>query len=137
MGKLPTLILALLILHFVLGALCLASARGENRMGSVRSWGWGLVIYATGLLITILSPLLTRQIASALGNIVIAYAPIPFIQGVLCNTRHRLDRRWVGAAFGATVLVILYNNSIGPQLKVINLVTPSPIAIGAAASLSR
>ena len=130
MPKLPTLILALLILHVVLGALCLAAGRGENRMVSVRYWGWGLVIYAAGLLITILSPILTRPAAAALGNIIIAYAPIPFIQGVLSNTRHRLDRRWVGAAFGATVLAILFNNSIGPQLRVINLVAPSPIAIG-------
>lgn len=130
MPKLPTLILALLILHFVLGTLCLAAARGENRMISVRYWGWGLVAYAAGLLITILSPALTRPVASALGNVVIAYAPIPFIQGVLSNTRHRLDHRLVGAALGATVLAILFNNSIGPQIKVINLVAPSPIAIG-------
>ena len=130
MPKLPTLILALLILHFVLGALCLAAGRGENRMVPVRYWGWGLVAYAAGLLITILSPVLTAPVAAALGNIVIAYAPIPFIQGVLSNTQRRLDRRWVGAAFAATVLAILYNNSTGPHLKVINLVAPSPIAIG-------
>lgn len=126
----PTPVLALLILHFALGGLCLAAARGENRMRSVRYWGWGLVAYAAGLLTTILPSVLTRPVASALGNIIIAYAPIPFIQGVLSNTRRRLDTRWVGTALGATILVLLVNNVMGPQLRLVNLVTPSPIAIG-------
>lgn len=126
----PTPVLALLILHFALGGLCLAAARGENRMMSVRYWGWGLVAYAAGLLTTILPSVLTRPVASALGNIIIAYAPIPFIQGVLSNTRRRLDTRWVGTALGATILVLLVNNVMGPQLRLVNLVTPSPIAIG-------
>lgn len=126
----PTPVLALLILHFALGGLCLAAARGENRMRSVRYWGWGLVAYAAGLLTTILPSVLTRPVASALGNIIIAYAPIPFIQGVLSNTRRRLDTRWVGTALGATILVLLVNNVLGPQLRLVNLVTPSPIAIG-------
>jgi len=130
MPKLPTLILALLVLHFVLGALCLAAARGENRMMSVRYWGWGLIAYAAGLLITILSPVLGRLTAATIGNIIIAYAPIPFIQGVLRNTKHSLDRRWTGAALGLTALAILFNNTAGPHLRVINLVAPSPIAIG-------
>lgn len=130
MPKLPTLILALLVLHFALGGLCLAVTQGENRMRSVRYWGWGLVAYAAGLLITVLSAALTRPLASMVGNIVIAYAPIPFIQGVLCNTSHRLNRGWVGAALGATVLVILVNNSFGAQIRLVNLIAPSPIAIG-------
>jgi diguanylate cyclase (GGDEF)-like protein len=130
MAKLPTLILALLILHFALGGLCLAATRGENRMVSVRYWGWGLIAYAAGLLITILPSVLTRPVASGLGNIVIAYAPIPFIQGVLNNTRRRLDWRWTGTALSATVLVILANNGVGPELRLVNLVAPSPIAIG-------
>ena len=130
MLKLPTGVLALLVLHFALGALCLAAARGENRLASVRLWGWGMVLYASGLVITLLGPLITNMAAFILGNAVIAYAPIPFIEGVLSNTRRRLDRRVVALALGATVLVLLFNNTVGPQQKVINLVTPSPIAIG-------
>ncbi len=68
--------------------------------------------------------------ASALGDSIVAFAPISVIQGVLSNAKRRLDRRWVGAALGATVLVVLFNNSIGPQLRLINLIAPSPIAIG-------
>jgi diguanylate cyclase (GGDEF)-like protein len=129
MAKIPMLTLGVLVIHIALGLLCLATARGENRMVSVRYWGWGLLAYPLGIIVTTLAPLLTRGAASFLGNSIIAYAPIPFIQGVLSNTRCRLDFRWVGGFWAVTVAILAYNNFSGAPIKLVNLVTPSPIAI--------
>jgi diguanylate cyclase (GGDEF)-like protein len=125
----PVLILTVLLLNFALGILCLAAARGENRMVSVRYFGWGLLAYAAGLIIALLAPVLTPPVAAILGDCLVAFAPIPIIQGVLSNSRRRLGRRWVAILLGATALAVLYNNSIGPHLRSINLIAPSPIAI--------
>ena len=53
MSRAQTLVFALLALHVLLGVLCVVIARGEHKSNALRWWGWGLLIYAAGLLSTI------------------------------------------------------------------------------------
>ena len=86
MSRVQTVVLALLVMHLLLGALCLAVARGERQMPSLRLWGWGLLIYAVGLVIT-MQRVLPPALAFTLGNGQIAWAPIIAVEGVLVSPR--------------------------------------------------
>jgi len=46
MNRAQFLVLALLSVHVLLGALCLAASRGEKESPGLRWWGWGLLVYA-------------------------------------------------------------------------------------------
>ena len=37
----------------LLGVLCLVVGRGERRSAALRLWGWGLLVYSAGILITL------------------------------------------------------------------------------------
>ena len=128
MGRAETMLLALLIMHFLLGGLCLAVARGERESPALRLWGWGLLVYAGGLLISTVR-FLPPPLALTAGNSMVAFASILTIEGVLSHTSYRLNRRWVGAALAATVLVLAFSNFGGPYSALLNLVAPTPIAI--------
>jgi diguanylate cyclase (GGDEF)-like protein len=129
MGRAQTMVLALLIMHFLLGGLCVAVARGERESPALRLWGWGLLVYAGGLLTTMVR-FLPPPLMQTVGNAMIAFAPILSIEGVLSHTSHRLNRRWVFAALVATVLVLAAGNFFdGRYGTLINLAAPTPIAI--------
>ena len=67
------MLLALLVLNCLLGVLCLIVARGERRSAALRLWGWGLLAYAVGLLITI-PPAIPLALRKVSGNALIALA---------------------------------------------------------------
>src|SRR3954453_3920632 len=112
MSRASTLLVALLILNVLLGSLCLVVARGERESRALRFWGWGLLVYSIGILITIpdFLPFALRKIA---GNSLIAYAPILTTAGVLSHTSLRLNRRWIRAGFIASVIPIVVNHLSG------------------------
>ena len=127
MSRANTLVLALLILNTLLGALCLVVARGERKSSALRLWGWGLLVYSVGLLITIPAflPFAFRKIV---GNALIAYAPIFTVEGALAHTHWRLSRRWTLLGFLASVVPIVVNH-LGPYTNVlVDILAPAPIA---------
>jgi diguanylate cyclase (GGDEF)-like protein len=127
MSRASTMLLALLILNVLLGAVCLVVARGERRSLALELWGWGLLIYAIGILTTLptVIPFALRKIA---GNSLIAFAPVLTIAGALSLTRHRLNRRWVTAGLIASILPIILNH-VGPHYEVlVDILAPAPIA---------
>ncbi len=128
MTRAQTVVLALLIMHYLLGGLCLAVARGERAAPALRLWGWGLLLYSTGLLITML-PILPVSISLALGNAIIAWARIVAIEGALANTRIRVNRRWAYSALAVTILILLVNNLVIERVMFLNLIVPSPLAV--------
>src|ERR1700761_9276444 len=130
MPKLPMLGLALLLVHLTLGALSLAAARGGSRLHSVRLWGWGLIVYAAGLLLNNLDQVIDYGFCHVAGNLLIAASTVPLVQGLLFNSGKRIDKVWAGAALGVTGLVLAANNVFGGQATLINLIAPSPFAIG-------
>lgn len=129
MSRAQTLVLALLVLHVLLGGLSLAIGRGEHKSPALRWWGWGLLVYAGGLLVTILTPMMPRAFALTLGNSLITLAPVLCGLGVLSHTRMHLNRRWVEAGVAATIVLLAWNN-FGPGFLVLgNLALPSVMAV--------
>ena len=127
MSRAATLVLALLVLHLLLGPLCLVVARGERRSEALRIWGLGLLSYAAGLALTIAGalPVFVSKVA---GNALIALAPILSIRGALGYTGMRLDRRWTWAAYAVTVAVIAANHLREPYSVLVDMMAPAPLA---------
>jgi diguanylate cyclase (GGDEF)-like protein len=121
------MVLALLVLHVLLGALCLVVARGPRGSRPLRLWGLGLLCYAIGLLTTIAS-WLPVALSKVLGNALIAYAPVLTIEGVLSHTRYRLRRPWVGAGLLATIVPIVLNHLGDSYVVLVDLAMPVPLA---------
>ena len=95
MGRAQFLILALLVLHLLLGGLCLAIARGERGSRALRSWGYGLLLYASGLMVTMTAALgVPRLFSSAAGNLMIVLSSLLCVGAVLAHTPRRLARGW-------------------------------------------
>src|SRR4051812_40974171 len=101
MSRASMMILALLVLHILLAALCLVVARGDKKSVALRLWGWGLLSYAVGLLVT-LPPAIPLDVRKVLGNSIIALSAIFTAEGLLQHSAYRLNRKWVGAAYALT-----------------------------------
>jgi len=96
MSRAQTLTLALLTLHLVLGVLCLAVARGERPSASLRFWGWALLGFAFGAMLTLMTflPLHFRQIA---GNTLITLSAAYSASALLRHTRFHITTPWYAA----------------------------------------
>ena len=129
MSRAQIVVLVLLIMHFLLGALCLAVARGERPVPALRLWGWSLLIYAAGLVIT-LQRLVPAAVGLALGNALIAWAPIIAVEGVLAHTNFQVNRRRAYGALGVVIVILIYGNSFAEPRSLINLIAPATIAVG-------
>ncbi|HEX3099029.1 MAG TPA: GGDEF domain-containing protein [Usitatibacter sp.] len=129
MSRAQTLVLALLVLHFLLGALSLAIGRGEHKSAALRWWGAGLLAYALGLSVTLAGILGARSMALTVGNGLITAAPVLCAIGVLAHTRMRLHFGWISAGVAATVLVLGWNNFSYAPSPMVNLAAPSIMAV--------
>src|SRR5205814_8526687 len=116
-------------LHLLLGGLSLVIARGEHRSAALRWWGWGLLTYAAGLLVTIGAPVLPRPLVGAAGNTLISISPVLCATGIVSHTRFDLSRAWVGAAAALTVALLIAANAADYRAPLANLIVPTPIAI--------
>jgi diguanylate cyclase (GGDEF)-like protein len=130
MSRAQTLVLALLALHLLLGALCLVIARGEHKSPAMRWWGWGLLMYAGGLLVTMTSNAgVPRPLALTLGNTLITVSPVLCATGVLTHTPLRLSGFWVGVGVLATLAMLMVGNFFGFNPVVANMIVPTILAI--------
>jgi len=127
-SRAQTLVLALLVLHFLLGALSLAIGRGEHKSAALRWWGAGLLAYALGLSVTLAGILGARSMALTVGNGLITAAPVLCAIGVLAHTRMRLHFGWISAGVAATVLALGWNN-FSYASPMVNLAAPSIMAV--------
>ncbi len=127
MTRAATLLLTLLIVNTLLGVVCIAVGRGERRSRALRLWGWGLLVYSAGILLTI-AGMMPVDLRKVVGNALIAYAPILGVDGVLAYTTVRLDRRWTTAAFLVTIAPIILNHLHHPYSVLIDILAPSPLA---------
>jgi diguanylate cyclase (GGDEF)-like protein len=129
MTRAATLLLALLVLEVLLGVICLVVARGDRASRGLRLWGFGQLVYAAGLLVTI-AAFLPVWLSKIAGNALICYAPIPCISGALKHTRFRLNQRWMLAAFTASVIPVIVNH-LGPHYEVmVDFLSSAPLAAG-------
>ncbi|MGE5096226.1 MAG: diguanylate cyclase [Betaproteobacteria bacterium] len=129
MSRAQTLVLALLVLHVLLGVLCLVIAKGEHKSPALRWWGWGLVVYAAGLFVTILGNWLPRHFTLTLGNSLITLAAVLCATGVLSHTRYDLPRLPVDAAMLAIVALLAYANFADWHAALVNLVAPTAMGV--------
>ena len=131
MSRAQTLVLALLVLHVLLGALSLVIARGEHRSAALRWWGWGLLVYAAGLAITAASSLglVAPPIARFAGNSLITVAPVLCALGIVAHTLYRPNALLVTAGIAATVAVLAYGNFADWNRLLVNMVAPTPMAV--------
>src|SRR5439155_11239720 len=90
-------------------------------------WGFGLLSYAIGLLITI-PPVIPLALRKVVGNALIAYAPILTVAALLRHTPVRLSRRWVGIGFLLTLLVLVVNHLRDSYSVIVDMTAPAPIA---------
>ena len=130
MSRAQTLVLALLALHLLLGALCLVISRGEHKSPAMRWWGWGLLVYAGGLLVSMTSSVgVPRPLALTLGNSLITVSPILCATGVLRHTPLRLSAAWVSIGVLATVGLLVVGNFTGSSPAMANMIVPTILAI--------
>jgi diguanylate cyclase (GGDEF)-like protein len=127
MSRAYTMVLALLVLNVLLGTLCVVVSRSERHSRPLSLWGWGALIYAAGLLLT-MANFLPPMIAKVGGNALIAFAPIPMIDGVMAHTRFRLRWDWAWPAFIAVVLILVINSFAAQPLVLVNFIAPSLIS---------
>jgi diguanylate cyclase (GGDEF)-like protein len=128
MSRAQTLVLALLVLHLLLGALCLVIARGEHKSRALRWWGMGLLVYAGGLLVTMAGAFAPRAVALTLGNTLVAFSAAFCTLGVLAHTPVRLHRGAVGAGLAAAAGTLVFANVTGLQQLLVNMAAPTVVA---------
>ncbi|MGZ5035063.1 MAG: hypothetical protein ACXWAC_17860, partial [Usitatibacter sp.] len=130
MSRAQILILALLVLHLLLGALCIVISRGEHKSSALRWWGWGLLTYATGLLVAMTFLLgVPRPIAFTVGIGIVTFAPVLCAHGVLAHTPFRLDAAWVGIGVLVVLVLLVGANFLGYRTALVNLTAPTLLAI--------
>lgn len=124
--------LAILLMNVLLGALCLAVARGGRTAPALRYWGWGLFAYTGGILVVTSSLLgAPRALVYLLGNVLITIAPLLSMRGLLWHTPTRFDPTWAVLAVTPVLAVLVWNNLIGEYRSMLNTVPPTLVAIAA------
>lgn len=121
------MVLALLALNVLLGSLCVLVSRSQRPSRPLALWGWGALIYAAGLALTLMN-FLSPLVVKVGGNALIAFAPIPMIDGLLHHTRYRIRWEWAWPAFIAVVLLLLVNSLTASPMVLINFIAPSVIS---------
>jgi diguanylate cyclase (GGDEF)-like protein len=125
MTRASTMLLALLLVHCILGSLSLIVGRGMERPLALRYWGAGLLTYAVGILVS-LPPHAPYGFNRVVGAAIVGLAAILTTTGLLKNTDWRLNLRWVGAAYLITILLLVANHT-QPQYSVMfDFLAPSP-----------
>jgi diguanylate cyclase (GGDEF)-like protein len=122
------LLLALVMLHALLGGLCLAIGRGERYSGALRLWGWGLLIHGAGILIALVFAT-PAAAGTVVGNSLIAGAPVFYLTSALIHTRVRLRQRWLAAAGFASVIPVLIAYVLPNPWLAAGVLAPTPVAV--------
>ena len=127
MARAYTMVLALLALNVLLGALCVVVSRSQRHSRPLALWGWGALVYAVGLALTMMG-FLPSAVGKVGGNALIAFAPLLMIDGVLNHTRYRLRWEWAWPAFIGIVILLLVNSLTAHPFVLVNFIVPSVTA---------
>lgn len=119
------LLLSLLLMHFMLGVFCLAVSRGKQPH-ALRLWGWGLIAYASGALLTIAGAPLGIAFKQTAGNTIIALAALLTASAMIAHTRVQLNRlpAVIGLLIVTGVLAANHLRSGGP-VYIIDVAMPT------------
>jgi diguanylate cyclase (GGDEF)-like protein len=118
MSRAQMLLLALVLMHLLLGVMCLAVSRGERESKALRLWGIGLLVYSIGAFLTVLSGILPLGLRQVIGNSIVSFSAIITTSGVLAYSHTQLARRIVLPAWAAVVIMLTANHLTGPYYVV-------------------
>ncbi|HEV2320962.1 MAG TPA: GGDEF domain-containing protein [Gammaproteobacteria bacterium] len=121
------LLLCLLSMSMLMGVLVLVVARGERKSLALRLWGWGLVVYALGMLFIVAEIWLPLDFAQIVGNGLISVSALLTSRGVLMHVPQPPSLKFAAAGFTATVAVLVLNHLLRGQL-VIDIAAPTVYA---------
>ncbi len=127
MTRAGVVLLNLLILNGLLAGLCIVVSRSERPSRALRLWGYGLLMYSAGILMT-LAGFLPLFVSKVVGNALIAYAPILAIAGALEHTRFRLRPSWTWIGFAVSVTPIVVNHLRAEPSVLVDFLAPAPLA---------
>lgn len=118
MSRAQMLLLALVLMHLLLGVLCLAVSRGERESRALRLWGIGLLVYSVGAFLTVLSGILPLGLRQVIGNSIVSFSAVITTSGVLAYSHTQLARRIVLPAWVVVVSILAVNHLTGPYYVV-------------------
>lgn len=120
--------LALLCVHVALGLLCLGAARGEADARGLRLWGLGLLVYSTGIAVS-LAGVPTKTAALFAGNFLIGLSSIATTMAALHYTKRGLDLTSAFVGVGIMAVALAYGNfMLSPPNHGFNVVAPTILA---------
>lgn len=132
MSRAQAIVLALTVLHALLGVLCLAMARGEYKSPALRWWGGGLLMYACGLLINVSAGMpsaVPHHVFAWLGNSLVTAAPLLCTTGLFVYTSVRLNYLWAGLGLSVILGALVLANFAGMYTSLTNLIGSTLYAI--------
>lgn len=127
MTRAQMLLLALILMHVLLGALCLAVASGERPSRALRYWGAGLLVYSVGALMTVMVDVLPLDFRQTVGNTLVSASAILTTRGLLSYTRYRINLAVALAGLAALFIILAVNHASGP-LYVVDVGAPTTYA---------
>jgi diguanylate cyclase (GGDEF)-like protein len=118
------LLLCLLTMSMLMGILVLVVARGERKSVALRLWGWGLVVYAIGMLVIIASWWLPYDLTQVVGNSLISFSALLTSRGVFMHVPERPQLRFTGGLLGVVVVGLALNHLL-PGYAVLDIALPT------------
>ena len=100
-------------MSMLLGILVLAVARGERKSLALRLWGWGLVVYALGILTVISVVFLPQDLTQVLGNSLISLSALLTSRGVFMHVPERPSLKLTGGGLALVVIILVLNHAFG------------------------
>lgn len=110
------LLLCLLTMCMLLGVLVLVVARGERNSPALRLWGWGLVVYALGMLTIISVAWLPVDFTQVAGNGLISLSALLTARGVFMHVPYRPSLKLTSAGLGVTIAILILNHVFQARL---------------------
>src|SRR5579863_2382716 len=114
------LMIALIAMSLLMGVLVLFVARGERHSASLRSWGWGLITYAFGMLM-ILAFMLPRDITQVFGNSLISLAAMLPSLAVFQHTHIHPGRKVMAAGLALAFVPLLVNHLLRTPRVIVDI----------------
>lgn len=124
MTRAATMLLALLVVHIVLGSLSLAVGMGLQRPLALRYWGTGLFVNALGILVALPDDL-PFGYNRVLSIGVIGLAAILATSGILRNSGYRYNKTLVAIAYVMVLLAVIANHMRAEYSVAFDFVAPA------------
>ncbi len=118
------LLLCLLTMSMLMGVLVLVVARGERKSLALRLWGWGLVVYALGMLVIIASWWLPYDLTQVVGNSLISFSALLTSRGVFMHVPERPQLCFTGGLLGVVVVGLALNHLL-PGYAILDIALPT------------